>query len=47
VNAGLEVDVDGIFGQMTSEAVKQFQKQNDLTIDGIAGPATLAALAIE
>jgi chitosanase len=47
VNAGLEVDVDGIFGQMTSEAVKQFQKQNDLTIDGIVGPATLAALAIE
>ncbi|MGD9009953.1 MAG: peptidoglycan-binding domain-containing protein, partial [Desulfobacteraceae bacterium] len=46
-NAGLEVEVDGIFGQQTSEAVKKFQQQNDLTVDGIVGPATLAALAIE
>jgi peptidoglycan hydrolase-like protein with peptidoglycan-binding domain len=46
-NAGLEVEVDGIFGQLTSEAVKKFQQQNNLTIDGIVGPATVAALAIE
>jgi peptidoglycan hydrolase-like protein with peptidoglycan-binding domain len=46
VNAGLEVEVDGIFGRLTSESVKKFQQQNDLTIDGIVGPATLAALAI-
>ena len=36
--------IDGIFGRYTSEAVKQFQKDNWLVVDGIVGPCTLAAL---
>ncbi len=36
---------DGIFGNKTCEAVKDFQEYNNLTIDGIAGPKTLEILA--
>ncbi len=32
--------VDGIFGDMTKEAVEVFQKQFSLTVDGIVGTAT-------
>ena len=42
--AGLRVIVDGNFGPITEEAVKEFQKQKGLTPDGIVGPATLALL---
>lgn len=42
--AGLRVIVDGKFGPITEEAVKEFQKQKGLTPDGIVGPATLARL---
>lgn len=38
--------VDGIFGQQTYEAVRRFQQSNGLTVDGIAGDSTLAALGI-
>ena len=38
--------VDGIFGSQTERAVKQFQKQQGITQDGIAGPATLKRLGI-
>lgn len=31
---------DGIFGDLTEEAVKDFQKANGLTVDGIVGNAT-------
>ncbi len=36
--------VDGIFGVKTLEAVKAFQAENDLTVDGIVGSKTWAAL---
>ncbi|MCL6442092.1 MAG: DUF1906 domain-containing protein [Alicyclobacillus sp.] len=36
--------VDGVFGQKTLEAVKAFQASHHLTVDGIAGPQTWAAL---
>ena len=36
--------IDGIFGKKTTEAVKQFQKDNGLSIDGIVGPKTWAKL---
>ncbi len=37
---------DGIYGEKTRAAVLWFQRQNGLIADGIAGPATLAALGI-
>ena len=42
----LQGEADGIFGAKTQEAVKKFQKDNGLTVDGIAGDKTLAALKI-
>ena len=38
---------DSIWGKLTTEAVKAFQKAHSLTADGIAGPRTLAAMGIE
>lgn len=39
-------NVDGIYGTQTQNAVKYFQRKNGLTVDGIAGPATLKAMGI-
>ena len=39
-------NVDGIYGSKTFTAVKKFQQKNGLTVDGIAGEKTLAALGI-
>jgi peptidoglycan hydrolase-like protein with peptidoglycan-binding domain len=36
--------IDGIFGPVTKTAVEQFQRAGHLTVDGIVGPATWAAL---
>lgn len=41
---GYILDVDGAFGSKTEEAVKDFQRQNGLTVDGIVGPKTWEAL---
>lgn len=37
---------DGIFGAKTQTAVKDYQRQNKLTVDGIAGRQTLGALGL-
>ena len=37
-------DVDGVFGPKTKEAVKQYQANNGLLVDGIVGSATRYAL---
>lgn len=42
---GFEMRIDGDFGWRTEVAVKQFQRQHGLRIDGIVGPATWAMLA--
>lgn len=34
---GCNLTIDGIFGSKTKNAVKEFQKQNGLVVDGIAG----------
>lgn len=39
-------NIDGIYGSQTLAAVKYFQRKNGLTVDGIAGPATLKAMGI-
>lgn len=39
-------NVDGIYGTATRDAVKYFQRKNNLTVDGIAGKKTLAAMGI-
>lgn len=38
--------VDGIYGKLTEEAVRYFQRKNGLTVDGIAGTNTLSAMGI-
>ena len=38
---------DGIWGKLTTEALKAYQREHSLTPDGIAGPRTLAAMGIE
>lgn len=37
--------VTGKYGKLTKEAVRIFQKDHDLTADGVAGPKTLAKLS--
>lgn len=38
--------IDGIYGKKTTQAVRYFQQTNGLTVDGICGEATLAALGL-
>lgn len=38
--------VDGDYGYKTFQAIKKFQSKNGLTVDGITGPETLAALGL-
>lgn len=44
IQKALHLYPDGIFGILTEEAVKEFQKNNGLTVDGVVGPKTLAYL---
>ena len=38
--------IDGVYGSQTAAAVRYFQRKNGLTVDGICGPKTLAAMGI-
>ena len=42
--AGYGVIADGIFGEITREAVLAYQSENGLKADGIVGPATMTKL---
>lgn len=44
--AGFNLAMDGSFGQGTEQAVRQFQQQQQLTIDGQVGAATRKALGL-
>lgn len=39
--------IDGIFGPLTNEAVRRFQADQRIAVDGIVGPETIAALNAE
>lgn len=39
---GYKLDVDGDFGNLTLKAVKDFQKKNNLVVDGLFGQKSLA-----
>lgn len=44
IQKALGIRVDGIFGKGTEDAVKKFQQENGLTVDGKVGPKTLEKL---
>lgn len=43
----LGINADGVFGPITEECVKQFQRTHNLDVDGIVGPKTWTALGVK
>ncbi|MFF9982409.1 peptidoglycan-binding domain-containing protein [Streptomyces erythrochromogenes] len=42
---GANIDIDGIFGPLTAQAVRAYQASHNLAVDGIAGTQVLGSLA--
>lgn len=42
----LGVEADGIFGGGTEKALREYQKENGLSVDGIAGPDTFSQMGL-
>jgi len=47
LQSSLKIGADGKFGPKTEKAVKEYQKDNSLSIDGIVGSQTLCSLGTE
>ncbi len=47
IKAGYDITADGAFGPLTETAVMDFQKKNELVIDGIVGQKTWRTLLSE
>lgn len=47
VQKKLGINADGVFGNDTYNAVRNFQGRKKLTVDGVVGPKTWAALGIQ
>ena len=45
-NQGYSLNIDGVFGPMTAEAVWNYQKANGLTLDALAGKQTAGKLGV-
>ena len=37
---GYQISVNGVFDEVTENAVKKFQQDHNLTVDGVVGPQT-------
>jgi lysozyme len=46
IKAGFSIGADGVFGNNTDRAVRDFQQQNGLTADGIVGEGTRKKLGL-
>jgi lysozyme len=46
IKAGFNIQVDGFFGNDTHKAVRQFQQQKGMTVDGIVGAETRRVLGV-
>lgn len=44
---GYSVTIDGVYGPKTEDAVRAFQIANRLFVDGIVGPVTAKAMALD
>ena len=44
---GFDIEDDGDFGLRTESAVKEFQRRNNLDVDGLVGTGTLTALGLD
>jgi peptidoglycan hydrolase-like protein with peptidoglycan-binding domain len=40
----LSVTIDGNFGQETDQAVREFQRRENIKVDGVIGPQTWGAI---
>jgi peptidoglycan hydrolase-like protein with peptidoglycan-binding domain len=46
LQAKLELEADGVYGEDTEEAVRDYQEEHGLEADGVAGPVTIAHMKL-
>ncbi len=46
LQSALGIPADGVYGPQTRRAVRKYQRNQGLAVDGIAGPATLSSLGL-